>query len=315
MVDLKRIVRGRRKLPPRVLIYSFDGVGKTGFAAGAPKPFIVDANKGSHKYDVDRVDVSSWDESLEWIEAVAAGQIDCETLVLDAVTDLEAFSHAKLFHGSTVTKHDGGYGKGDDVVVSEWRRTLSTLEKVWMSGKAIVFCAHARVKKFEDPAGPGYERFEVACRPQLAGLLRQWVDFVFFAREEVVIAKNKNEGNRAATTGVRLIHTRRVPAYDAKARGTNMFPEKLPLSWAEFAKAVENDEKIEERGIEMTKEIDGMLAEIADKDFESKVRSYLKEYPTMVVDAHNRVAAHLDDVRRVREVGTQTQQESATAAA
>jgi len=299
-IDLKRIVRGRRKDPPRVLIYSFDGVGKTGFAAGAPEPFFIDANKGSHKYDVQRVDVYSWDESIEWIEAAGAGKLDCKTIVLDAATDLEAFSHAKLFSGTTVTKYEGGYGKGDDVVASEWRKTLSKLETAWLNGIAIVICAHARVKKFEDPTGPGYERFEVACRPALAGLLRQWVDFVFFAREEVVIANQKGEKSRSATTGARWIYTRRVPAYDAKARGTVMFPEKFPLSWNEFAKAVENDEKVEERGVEMTNGIDGMLSEISDKDFEGKVRDYLKSYPAMIVDAHNRVLAHLDDVRKQR---------------
>jgi hypothetical protein len=297
--DLKRITKGRKKLPPRVLIYSFDGVGKTGFAAGSRKPFFVDANKGSHKYDVSRLDVSSWDETIEATEAVAAGEIECETLVWDAVTDLEAFSHAKLFPGSTVTDFKGGYGKGDDVVVSEWRRQLSLLERVWKGNKSIILIAHARVKKFEDPTGPGYERFEVACRPQLAGMLRQWVDYVFFAREEVVTAKaNSGDRVKTATTGVRRIYTRRVPAYDAKARGTLLFPESLLLSWSEFEKAVEHDETNASRTVEMEKAISEMLAEIGDQALDTQVRQYLKDYPGMIVDAHNRVAARLDEFRK-----------------
>lgn len=311
-VDIKKITRGRRKLPHRILIYSFDGVGKTGFAAGAPDPFFIDANKGSHKYDVRRMDVSSWEESLEWIDAIVSGQVQCKTLVLDAITDLEAFSHAKLFPSSTVTKHDGGWGKGDDVVVMEWRKVLSTLEKVWMGGTNIIFCGHARVKKFEDPTiVGGYDRFEVACRPQLAGMLRQWVDFVFFAREETTTAGGKDDRKRGISTGARSIYTRRVPAYDAKARGTMMFPEKITLSYAEFAKAVEEDERVEARGAEMLKSIDVMLEEIADKTYDEQVREYLKTYPAGVVDAHNRVVTRLDDVRKQRNGNETTAQPAA----
>src|ERR1700690_1611316 len=38
MIDLKRITRGKESLPPRVLVYGFEGVGKTRFAVGAPDP-------------------------------------------------------------------------------------------------------------------------------------------------------------------------------------------------------------------------------------------------------------------------------------
>jgi len=35
-----------------------------------------------------------------------------------------------------------------------------------------------QVKHFDDPTGPGFDRFELAMRGKLAGLVRQWSDYV-----------------------------------------------------------------------------------------------------------------------------------------
>lgn len=295
-IDLKRITKGRQSLPPRPLIYSFDGVGKTQWAAGAPDPFFIDANKGSFKFEVKRVVPSSWDETKEVLDAIEKKQIECQTVVLDSITDLESMSHEKLFPGSTIDKHDGGYGRGENVALAEWRVLLAQLERIWMMGKAIVLVAHSTVKKFDDPSGPGYERFEVACRPKLAGFLRQWSDYVLFAREDVSIQATDKSAQRkvGVTTGARWMYTRRTPAYDAKARGTLMFPERLPLSWHAFAEAIEKDFN---RQVEMGAEIDAMLVEIGDAALSGKVKDWLRSNPGEIVDTRNRVAAILEEKR------------------
>src|SRR5579872_5187720 len=77
-VDMNRILKGKVDRPPRVVVYGFDGVGKTGFAAGAPNVFFLDANKGSFKYNVDRVLIESWDETYEWLVAIENGEIKCD---------------------------------------------------------------------------------------------------------------------------------------------------------------------------------------------------------------------------------------------
>jgi hypothetical protein len=291
-VDLKRIVKGKVTRPPRVVLYGFEGVGKTTMAAGAPNVFFLDANKGSSKLDVERVEIDSWDETFDWLEAIEHGQVKCDNVALDVLSDFEIMSHAKLFPNSTITKYEGGYGKGDDVAVMEWRRLLAQVERVWMSGKGIIFIAHAKVQKFEDPTGPGYERFELACRKQVAALLKGWSDYVFFARENVTHAVvEKGKPAKVSTTGERWIYTKRMPAYDAKARGTALFPDKLPLSWDEFARAVKEDDT---RGDQMRKELDAMLAEIGDKAFEKVVRDWIKQYPAGLVDAFNRVQIRLN---------------------
>ncbi len=314
--DLKRITKGKVERPPRVVIYGFEGVGKSTTAAGAPNAFFIDANRGSGKLNVERVEPESWAETFEWLEAVEHGHVKCDNVALDVLSDFENMSHAHLFPGSSISKYEGGYGKGDDVALMEWRRLLSQVERVWLRGKGIIFVAHAQVKKFEDPTGPGYERFELACRKNVAALLKGWSDYVFFARESVTTVGEKGKPTRATTTGERWLYTKRTPAYDAKARGTALFPDKIPMSWDAFAQAVREDDA---RGEQMKRELDAMLVEIDDKAYEKQVRDFLAQYPpdrypSSLVDSFNRVQIRLNEKKSPPEGGDK-KQVTATAAA
>jgi len=297
-MDLTKITKGRLKRAPRVVIYSFPGVGKTSWAAGAPNPFFLDANKGSAAFDVQRIFYDDWMETYELLRSIENEQIKCDTVVLETVGDLEAMSHAHLFQGTSVTKYEGGYGKGDVVVIIEWRKLLSHLERLWDKGKGIIITSHARVKHFESPLGGGYDRYEMACRAPLAGLLAQWSDYTFFAQVQEGVVNEKNKPGKGTTTGERFTYTRRCPAFDAKARGTALFPERLELSYLAFARAVENDNvRIED----MKKEIDAMVSEIGDAKLTKEVAEYLKRYPTQIAEAHNRVKIRLAEKRGAEE--------------
>lgn len=295
MVDLKRISQGRIERPPRICVHGFSAVGKTTFACGAPDPLVIDADRGSHKVDVRRVMPESWPDAMEWISAVERGEVQCKTLILDSLTELEAMSHAHFFAGESINSWGKGYGRGDEYAIMRWREVLAQLERISSKGIGITFVAHAVVKNFKDPsvADGGYDRFEIAARPKLAQLITQWCDYVLFAALDVTpLGKDTNV---ATTTGIRYIYTRRRPSWDAKARGTMLFPEKLLLSYAEFDKAVKADAA---RTTELRSVIESMLTEIGDGKFGEAVLDYCKKYPEGITEAHNRVAARLDEVRR-----------------
>jgi hypothetical protein len=301
MIDMKRISDGKQKREPRVLVYGGDGIGKTRFAAGAPDPFFIDVNKGSFEYDVKRVVPETWSEMLEWVQAVEANKVKCRTLVIDALGDLEHMGNSEFFPNTTIDKWDGGYGRGETYALTRWRELLGSLERVWVGGKTIIFVGHMKVKHFDDPTGPGFDRFEISTREKLAGLVRQWSDYVLFCREEV--SQQKVGGDiKAVTSGVRWAYTQRCPAFDAKARGTTMFPERVLLSWDEFARARAADS---ERAEELRKEIDSMLVEIGDKKLDEMVKEYLRANPGMIVEARNRVAARLEETRNSKGEASQ----------
>ncbi len=304
MIDLKKISRGKESRPPRVLVYSFEGVGKTKFASGAPDPFFLDFDRGSHQCNVSRATPDSWTETLEWLIAIEKGQVKCQTVVLDSITKLEAMSHSEFFPGTSIDIWNGGYGKGDTHALMRWHELLGHLERLWLSGKGLVLVAHASVKRFDDPSGPAYDRFVVGVRPSLAGLLRQQNDYVFFCREEVLTIGNPKVGEkiRATTTGTRWAYTRRTPAYDAKARGETVFPEKFLLSWSEFSKAVADERA---RTEELSASIAAMLEELSDPDLTRKVHDWLRQNPDNILEAHQSVTARVEQ-KRAAGAGPQT---------
>lgn len=302
-IDLKKINSGKKVRPPRVTIYSADGVGKTQFAAGAPDPFFLDVNKGSEQYDVKRVVPETWTEALEWVHAVEIDQVKCGSLVVDALGDLEHMGNSEFFGKDTIDTYGGGYGKGETLAVARWREFLSAVERVWLKGKPIIFTAHQKVKNFNDPTGPGYDRFQLSLRDQIAGVVRQWSDFVFWAREDVAKQKVGNSV-KAVTTDVRWAYTKRTPAYDAKSRGTTSFPERFLLSWDEFMRVRSEDDA---RAQQIRAEIDAMLQEINDKTLTAKVESYLKSEPNKLVEARNQVAVRLEERRQAATPQQQTE--------
>jgi len=172
-----------------------------------------------------------------------------------------------------------------------------------MQGKAIVIVAHAIVKRFEDPTlAAGYDRFEIAARPKLAQLLQQAMDYSLFCREEIATL-GKDAKNKAVSTGIRSIYTRRCPAYDAKARGTTLFPEKIHMSWQDFSDAIKSDHT---RIVTFTREVDEMLKKLGDPALEKQVRDYVKSCPAGVSEAHNRLTAILDEREREKSKATAT---------
>jgi AAA domain len=304
-LDLKRITNGRESRPPKAGIYGLAGCGKTPFVLGAPDACIIDADRGSHKYDVNqRLVPETWTDAKDMLQAVEANSIKCQTLILDSVTALEALAHKELFGGEAISSWSGGYKKGQDHALMHWREIVAQLERIWRSGKTILWVGHSTIVRFNDPKGGGsYDRYSLAMQPEVAGLISQWSDFLLFAREDVemVSVSPKSKKKSAVSQGIKRLYSRWTPAYDAKARGI-LFPEEILMSWGDFEKALAEEET---RVSAVGAEIEEMLTELADEKLTKTVREFLRDKPQGLLDARNRVAAIVKE-RQAQETTTQT---------
>jgi hypothetical protein len=101
----------------------------------------------------------------------------------------------------------------------------------------VVLLAHSWIRAFKDPESDGYDRYELKLHAKAAGLLKEWCDAVLFANYETLAYKDeRTERVRGVSSGARIIHTQRHAAFDAKNRYG--LPPTLPLSWADFDRAV-----------------------------------------------------------------------------
>lgn len=242
MLEIKSTLRVS---PLRAVIFGRDGVGKSTFAAGAPKPVFVAVESGLDNIDARAVTApKDWPQLLASVDALAS-EPSCETLVIDSLDWAEQLLWSHLVatkaddKGRKVKDIEGyGYGKGYVAAVNDWRILLSSLSAARDNGKNILLIAHSIRKPVKNPTGEDYEQYQIKINDKASGLIREWVDVVGFAELDVATVTDKDDGGRTKgqSTGKRILRTQPAAGYEAKTRFA--LPAKIPLEWPTFASAI-----------------------------------------------------------------------------
>jgi len=155
-----KILTGKRPRPRRILLYGIHGVGKSTWAATAPRPIFLNIEDG-----LDDIDCAHTDHIIDHGGVIGAiswliqnGQ-DFDTVVIDTLDWLEQL----VFKQVAESKGEGniediGYGKGYTFALKSWDFLLKGLEELRKRGKTIILLAHARISRFNDPNGESYDR-------------------------------------------------------------------------------------------------------------------------------------------------------------
>jgi hypothetical protein len=249
MSVLKTVRSGRELLPPRIVLYGTEGVGKSTFGASAPAPVFVPTEDGLGQLDCARFPLAeSLQDVLAALAALYAEPHDYRTVVVDILDWLERPVFDELcrrYEAASVEKGDGGYGKGYVHALGYWRRVLAVLDRLRLErGMAVVCIAHAKVERFEDPEASAYDRHAPRLHKHAAALVCEWADAVLFAGRKVRVRRedagfNRTRGIATAVGhdgGERVLRTVGGPGCVAKNR--YCLPPELPLSWPAFVAAM-----------------------------------------------------------------------------
>lgn len=246
-----KVISGIQQGPRKVLVYGRHGVGKSSWAASAPKPLFLSMEDGTGDLDVDRTPVYSTLDALrdDIRGIVTADKFEYASLVVDSVDWLEKLVHADVASKASVESiADIGYGKGYEQANDVMRGLLKALSLIQKKhGCHIILVAHASIFKFEDPQGEAYDRFTPALHINGKGKgaaleVQEWCDEVFFVAEKVFTKESDRGFNKkvvkAISTGEMVVHTRSQAAFDAKSRLD--MPDEIPYpkgsGWSEYAK-------------------------------------------------------------------------------
>ncbi|MDP2271235.1 MAG: ATP-binding protein [Archangium sp.] len=252
-MSLGKVTTGKLKKPHRIVAYGPEGIGKSSFGAGAPKPIFLPIEDGTDHLDVARFPkADTWREAREAVRLLINEKHSYETLVIDTLDALEALLWRHMCERDKFADEKGktplkdiesyGYAKGYVKALEDWRALLKDLETLSNKGMHIILLAHSWVKSFKNPAGEDYERYELKLHAKAAGLMKEWCGSLLFMNYETFAKKDPGTKRvKGIDTGARLIFTERRAAYDAKHRGN--LPESLPLSWADFE--VESQKEID----------------------------------------------------------------------
>ncbi len=235
---------GRVEKSPRVLLYSREKIGKTGFAAGSPSPIFLCSELGTEEYDVARIAITDWTQCTTVVDALTTEPHGYKTLVIDTLDHLEAVLHRYILANdpkgaSSMVTAAGGYGKAFKIATEAMRKLASKLDIITeRRGMNVVLLAHAHIKKFNDPQSDGWDQYRLKMHEEVAGFWREWVDAVLFANLDIAVKEDPNDRTRATGTGDRYIYT--TPPRDAAFEAGNRFalPPKIKLRWSAFEEAL-----------------------------------------------------------------------------
>jgi len=183
---MNQIHTGRRIMPPRILMYGTEGIGKSTTASQAPKPIFIPTEDG-----LDQIDCASFplaqrfDEVVSAISALYSEEHDYQSVVIDSLDWLERLiwdDVCREYGVKSIEKADGGYAKGYTHALTQWREVLNGLDALRNErGMAVILLAHAKVEKFEDPESVAYDRYSPRLHKHAAALVTEWCDGVLFA--------------------------------------------------------------------------------------------------------------------------------------
>lgn len=264
-MGLKAITSGKLDKPIRVMIHGGEGVGKSTFAADTPSPVFLCSEDGTATLDVHRFpEPRTFEEALEALDVLELEDHKFQTAVIDTVDWLEPliWNHVCRINGKPDLEAFG-YGKGYTAALEAWRVLFHRLDVIREKRKmGVVLVGHSEVKKFQNPEGEDYDRFQIAINRRAAELAKQWVDAVLFASYEQATYKTTSGSTKGVGTGARVLRTSARPAFEAKNRYA--LPYELPLSWADFWTAVRKgqDPKVLEATARELAELLGLSAEV-----------------------------------------------------
>ena len=161
------------------------------------------------------------------------------TLVIDTADWLERLIAAKVCASKAKDNLiDIGYNNGPKLLTDEWGKFLDIVSGMQRANKMnVVFCAHSWNRKVRLPGETeAFDHYELKMTSSSGPILKEWADFVFFLRYDVLVSTDK-QGHTTAQGGRRVICTSHTVLYDAKSRVP--LPEILPLDRTGVATVLE----------------------------------------------------------------------------
>lgn len=266
MSILGTVSKGIVRQPHLMLVYGPDGVGKSTFAAAAPKPIFLDVEGGTSNIDAARITgISTTEQLIQAVRELTNEKHDYQTLILDTVDWTETILHRDICRKHNTTSIElaaGGYGKGYVEAAGWWNGFKDLLNVMRVQRKMnIVLLGHADIAQFNDPnSQTTYDRYQLKMHKKSASLIKEWVDCIFFANFEVHTKKENNK-TRAFGDGSRKLYTERRPGYDAKNR--RGLPHSFTMSWDDYEKLLEESKPTPEN---LINQINAMLVEVIDQE-------------------------------------------------
>jgi hypothetical protein len=225
MFNLESIHKGIKLVPPRILIYGVQGVGKSSFAANSYKPIFIQTEDGLSNLDVNSFPIAkNWEEVDQQLQVLVNEKHDFKTLVFDSLDWFEPYIWQKVCQRENVRSIEAiPYGRGYTLALALWDDFISKLNYLRdEKGMTIILIGHGEITRFDDPEKGSWNRYTIKLHKRAGEKMLEFSDAVFFANYQVVVKQDDvgfgNTKQRALGSGTRIINTQEKPSFVAKNR-------------------------------------------------------------------------------------------------
>ena len=242
MFDLKSISKTRRVRAPKIVVVGQGKIGKTTFAAMAPKAIGILTEDGADAVDANAFPLAtSLADVYTAIDTLINQDHEFQTLFIDSLDWLEPLVQDHVCKANNWKNiEQPGFGKGYVAAAEEWRNLLSGLEVLRADkGMGIILIAHDKIKRIEDPLTEGFDSHVLKLHDRAGALVQEWADVIGYAGYRIFTSKTDagfgNKETKATTTGERIFHVEPHPAH---CGGNRFGLTNMPLDWAAFQEAL-----------------------------------------------------------------------------
>lgn len=241
-IQLDDIQPTQQIIPPRIVLYGPEKIGKTTFASEIEGALYFDFEVGSGRVNVRRARPewkSSYGAVLETVRTLRSQEHNYSAAVFDTADWLEMIIH-KQVATENGKRHieDIGYGAGYKLAGGLWKTLLDELTLLAESGLPVILLAHNQIKRYDNPLTDSYDQHRLKLHDISSALVKEWCDCLLFADQTVYVDK-KDVGFKKTVTKGRagdiVLHTVASPAFAAGNRYG--LPSELPFTWAAFIEA------------------------------------------------------------------------------
>ena len=228
----------------RCLIHGMEGVGKTTFAACAPKPVFILTEDGMGQVQADHFPLcGSYGEVMTCLQSLAYEDHDYKTVVIDSIDWLERLATRQICQDLGIEALlDIPYGGGTCKLIPRFDEVIAALDLLRSKkGMNIVLIAHTKTEKVEDPRGSSYDQYSPRLDKRVNGTVKEWADVIGFATQTIRKEETDEGFGRKRTTAKtvktsdgsdRVLILEPSPAIVAKNRYN--LPAEIPLDGRKF---------------------------------------------------------------------------------
>ena len=224
----------KRNVPPRILIYGPQGIGKSTFISKSMNPVLIQTEDGLGSLDIPAYPLArSYADVMASITELATVDHNFNTVAVDSADWLEPLIWKQVaLEAGKKSIEDIGYGKGYVLALDLWREYIGALNYLRdEKNMTVIQTAHANIKRFDNPETESYDRYEIKLHKAASALMLEHSDIVMFANYYISVAKEDGGFNKKRKIAVggrdRILYTEERPAAIAKNRYG--LPEEIPF--------------------------------------------------------------------------------------